>query len=70
MLCKSLDCNQDQVVSAKEFRNWLIPHNMNAVLHNDTTSLAEKEKAIKMILSLIKTVYNDDMVLFFDALDR
>lgn len=68
MVVLSLDGNQDHVVSAKEFRNWLFPQKISAG-NMDTGNLRDNTEAMNVLLDALKT-FNDDIVTFFEALDR
>jgi hypothetical protein len=74
MLVLSLDGNQDRVVSAREFRNWLFPHNMSAALAAGSgaagSGAAEgAEEVMAILLRLLQEKFQDDPVSFFEAID-
>lgn len=57
------------MVSAKEFRNWLFPHNINAAMNTGEASARENKEAMLIFLDVLQTVFKDDPVAFFEAMD-
>lgn len=69
MLVHSLDGNQDHVVSAKEFRNWLFPQHMNTAMRPGEDNTRDNTEVMDILFNVLRKQFKDDTVSFFKAID-
>jgi hypothetical protein len=69
MVARNVDLNNDGVVSAKEFKGWLVQTNHRSAADDDLTR-RKKSAAMQIVVDVIDSGFEGNCSSFFNSLDK